>query len=99
MNKIQKTSDDWISFHCPGCGYGHGIPITAENPKSSSRGWLWNRSFESPTIFPSIAINASGKDTSVPKCHLFISEGKIQFLSDCTHHLAGKTIGMEDVDI
>lgn len=29
-------------------------------------------------------------------CHTFITNGKIQYLSDCTHDLAGKTIELED---
>ena len=31
-------------------------------------------------------------------CHSFITDGKIQFLGDCTHHLAGKTVELPDVD-
>jgi hypothetical protein len=27
-------------------------------------------------------------------CHSFITDGKIQFLSDCTHELAGQTVPM-----
>lgn len=27
-------------------------------------------------------------------CHSFIKDGKIQFLNDCTHELAGQTVGM-----
>lgn len=26
------------------------------------------------------------------RCHLFVTEGKIQFLADCTHALAGQTL-------
>lgn len=29
-------------------------------------------------------------------CHLFIKEGKIEYLSDCTHSLAGTTIDLPD---
>lgn len=29
-------------------------------------------------------------------CHSFVTDGKIEFLSDCTHHLAGKTVDLED---
>jgi hypothetical protein len=28
-------------------------------------------------------------------CHSFLTDGKLQFLSDCTHHLARKTIDLE----
>ena len=31
-------------------------------------------------------------------CHSFITDGKIQFLSDCTHDLAGKTVELPDID-
>ena len=29
-------------------------------------------------------------------CHVFIKEGKIEYLSDCTHSLAGTTIDLPD---
>lgn len=29
-------------------------------------------------------------------CHSFITDGKIQYLSDCTHALAGKTIELSE---
>lgn len=31
-------------------------------------------------------------------CHSFVTDGKIQFLSDCTHDLAGQTVDMVDID-
>lgn len=31
-------------------------------------------------------------------CHSFMREGKIEFLSDCTHALAGKTVEMVSVE-
>ena len=30
-------------------------------------------------------------------CHSFVKDGKIQFLSDCTHALAGKTVELPDI--
>jgi hypothetical protein len=29
------------------------------------------------------------------RCHTFVKNGQIEFLSDCTHELAGKTVNME----
>lgn len=44
--------------------------------------------------------NKEHKDNPAPFscviCHSFIVDGKIQFLSDCTHHLAGQTVELED---
>jgi hypothetical protein len=31
------------------------------------------------------------------RCHSFVRDGKIQFLSDCTHKLAGQTVDMVEV--
>lgn len=32
-------------------------------------------------------------------CHSFIRDGNIQFLSDCTHHLAGKTVPLDEINL
>lgn len=29
------------------------------------------------------------------RCHLFVEDGNIRFLNDCTHELAGKTVPLE----
>ncbi len=31
-------------------------------------------------------------------CHSFVRDGRIEFLGDCTHELAGKTVALEPVD-
>lgn len=30
-------------------------------------------------------------------CHSFVTDGMIEFLGDCTHELAGKTVELEDI--
>lgn len=30
-------------------------------------------------------------------CHSFVTDGRIQFLSDCTHALAGQTVDLPDI--
>lgn len=30
-------------------------------------------------------------------CHLFLKEGKLEFLGDCTHDHAGKTVDLEEI--
>jgi len=81
---VQKTeSDPEFSFFCPGCNCAHWFKTTG-----NSKRWTWNNNYDSPTISPSI---------SVPnQCHSFVRDGKIQFLSDCKHKLAGKTVDLPD---
>lgn len=31
-------------------------------------------------------------------CHSFITDGRIQFLSDCTHQLAGQTVDLPEIE-
>jgi hypothetical protein len=31
-------------------------------------------------------------------CHTFVRDGKIQFLNDCTHHLAGQTVELPEIN-
>lgn len=30
-------------------------------------------------------------------CHSYVTDGKIQFLDDCTHHLRGRTVPLPDM--
>jgi hypothetical protein len=92
MARFAKTTDGWISFHCPGCEGGHGIPV------EGAKAWSWNGSLDSPTVNPSILVNAARRNPSAHVCHSFIREGRIQFLADCTHKLAGQTVEIPDWD-
>jgi hypothetical protein len=40
----------------------------------------------------------AGERLDIPDlvCHSFVTDGKIQFLSDCTHALAGQTVALPD---
>ncbi len=74
---------DWL-INCPGCGCGHGIWTTKRNHLGSI--WTFNGDLVKPTFSPSLLL------AGTPQCHSYITNGNIQFLSDCTHHLAGQTV-------
>ena len=57
--------------------------------------WQFNGNFDSPTFSPSMLIYNDGYHK---KEHFFVTDGKIIYLSDCDHDLAGKTIDMVDCD-
>lgn len=57
----------------------------------SGRSWSWNGDAEKPTVNPSVLLTRPGM-----RNHLFIRDGKLQYLSDCTHELAGRTVEMVD---
>ena len=77
---------------CPGCDEPHRVPTQGDK--------VWKLTMEGdvPTLSPSIHVlpwkSGDPKYKSQPRCHSFIKAGKIEFLSDCEHALAGKTVDL-----
>lgn len=89
MIKVFVDPDDRCQqywFHCPGCDIPHAFTV---KPKFGT-GWDFNNDLEKPTFSPSLLCD------SKRRCHLFLKEGKIQFLNDCHHDLAGQTVDCPD---
>ena len=76
--------DRWV-FECPGCRELHGV----------HDGWEFNGDRDRPTFSPSILVAGSDPER---RCHSFVRNGKIEFLSDCHHELAGKTVELPEVE-
>lgn len=76
----------WIRFMCPGCKESHIVYVG----KAFEPAWGWNGNDEKPTFTPSILIRGEHR------CHSFARDGQIQFLSDCHHSLARKTMDLPD---
>lgn len=81
-----------LRFYCPGCKEFHYINDDETKIKDVPV-WGFNKNYNSPTISPSILVQWPGN-----RCHSFIRDGKIEYLSDCTHELAGKTIELPNID-
>lgn len=92
-NKVQKVEGGYM-FFCDGCGHSH---MFYTDPGQKAQ-WEFNGDLENPTFSPSL-INRSTPIKGDPHvCHLFVRDGVIEYLSDCTHSFAGKTVTMEDVE-
>lgn len=74
-------------FECPGCETLH---FFTTDPDAEDK-WSWNNDPEKPTVTPSILINGSRPEA---RCHFWLTEGKLVFLSDCFHHLKNQTVPM-----
>ncbi len=94
--KVVEVQDNpgYYLFECPGCLTAHFINT---NPKYGGV-WEFNKDLENPTVSPSLLVNAGKKNPTAHQCHSFIKNGKIQFLSDCSHHLAGQTVELPDIE-
>ncbi len=76
-------------IECPGCGCSHYFDAR----------WAFNGDQERPTFEPSLLVyeNPNSVPPS-PRCHSFVREGRIQFLGDCTHALAGQTVDLPEIE-
>jgi len=80
-------------FFCPGCQTLHG-PMVAHSQGYQGPKWTFNGDLEKPTFSPSILVYAHATG---PRCHSFVRNGQIQFLTDCGHELAGKTVDLPEL--
>lgn len=83
-------SKHWnLWWNCPGCG----------DPHAFDERWQFDGNYERPTFSPSFLTWLDGhpEATREPyisgmRCHSFVRDGQIEYQSDCTHALAGKTV-------
>jgi hypothetical protein len=88
MAEAALSTDGTLTWMCPACQSGHGVPIDR---------WTWNGSLDKPTLSPSVRVSWNYGDP--PKehcCHFIMTDGNIAFCGDCTHAMAGQTVPMED---
>jgi hypothetical protein len=89
---MKIRQEEWESrgtvyiFYCEGCKTHH----------YADKRWSFNGDFEKPTFSPSILVEIGHYPKPNDICHSFVKDGKIQYLSDCTHHLAGQTVELLD---
>lgn len=94
---LRNGADNRLTWWCPGCRHAHSI---AHGAGAGPR-WGWNGNAVRPTFTPSVLVRYegtdAGKDGAPPAvCHSFVVDGRMQFLSDCTHALAGQTVPIPD---
>lgn len=88
-----------VLFDCPGCGMLHA-PVVRVGNGPERPCWGWNGSLNAPTFTPSILVTCEsyGPENKRVVCHSFVTDGRIRFLDDCTHDLAGQTVDLQEWD-
>ncbi len=102
---LRTMGEGLVGFWCPGCQELHMINTDA----SERPAWSFDGNYEAPTFAPSINVTgvrrltddeharimAGERIAPTPRvCHSFVRGGHIEFLSDCTHALAGQTVAL-----
>lgn len=85
--RAYRVNESQVAIWCPGCHTAHVLDGR----------WIFNGDYERPTFSPSLKCwhpRGDGEDSDVPAyvCHTCITDGRIQFLGDCTHSLANQTV-------
>ncbi len=102
-------------FECPGCeclhvvhiaGTGHPLWAFNENidrPTVSPSVLVQWDQWEPPASTPDMQAKLERGEFAQRRvrkvCHSFITDGCIQFLDDCTHELAGKTVELPEFEV
>ena len=100
-NEDEKEPHAYL-FWCPACDQAHAYyvkPWTAccgidKDRKLLYRDgpvWEMTGTLDRATFRPSLLFPDKG-------CHIYVTDGQIQYLPDCTHAYAGKTIPIPDWD-
>lgn len=79
------------NLKCPGCKNWHTIYTRKIKNRPA---WRFDNNLEKPTFTPSLLLTYHDKR----RCHSFIRNGQWEFLNDCTHELAGKTVPMVELN-
>ena len=94
-DKLMRLSDRSFVWHCPGCESLHRVTVDPTKRPC----WNYDGNPDAPTFSPSVLTRwKEHRDGDVVDmvCHCFVRNGNIEFLGDCTHTLAGKTVPLPD---
>lgn len=89
MSKIRNLKGGGLTFFCPGCDQCHSVNTSARVT------WDYNGDADNPTLSPSILVRMP-RPGHQDVCHSYVRNGAIEFLNDCTHVLAGRTVPLPE---
>ena len=111
-DKLHRMNAGQLVFHCPACKHAHHVtidpggwtwngsmllPTFSPSIRASSGHFIPGHIGECWCSYNAAhPENPSGFQCEC--CHSYVVDGNIQFLPDCTHALAGKTVALPDWD-
>ena len=109
-SKLRTLEGGSVGFWCPGCEGMHVVRISTSQDNWSFNGNGDKPTFQPSVLITSYQWNppvtlenletfnrAPWEQHKVARvCHSFVTDGRIQFLGDCTHSLVGQTVDLPD---
>jgi hypothetical protein len=88
-----------VTLNIPGPVGNLTLPVIRSGTRAGTPCWSWNGSVDKPTLKPSVLTTMTQPNGTVRmRCHSWVNDGQIQFLSDATHEFANQTVDLLDVD-
>jgi hypothetical protein len=108
LSRILRSQEGGrIAFWCPGCDEAHAVTIDpgpwkwngdADRPTIRESILVRGGHFAAAGGSCWCTYNAEHPEDPAPfkctQCHSYVTEGRIQFLGDCSHELAGQTVDL-----
>lgn len=82
-----------IILRLPGPMSRRVIPVICSGSRKGTGNWTWNGSKDKPTLRPSIKTT-----DGITVCHSWITDGRVIYLKDSTHKMAGQTLDLLDIE-
>jgi hypothetical protein len=93
LSKRLAMLDGEPTIWCPGCRNYHSFAVNKPNVIGGrDHRWSFNGSADRPTFSPSYHQIIDGRTS----CHLFLTDGTLQFLADSAHALAGQSMPLPE---
>jgi hypothetical protein len=108
--KLRTLEGGRVAFWCPGCAMLHSVRV--DDGSGLRPAWYFDGDVDHPTLTPSILVRTGhfvepngghcdrSGDPDWPcdciSCHSYVTKGRILYLQDCTHELAGCTVDLPD---
>lgn len=94
LSQFLRNTEDGVAHYCVACKGMHNFSV--KRPNYLSQRWTWNENIIAPTFFPSmhIVVRDMRKPKFMQSCHYWLRSGRVEFLRDSTHSMAGITISL-----
>lgn len=110
--KLRSLEGGFLTYWCEGCNDAHTVMVgDGSPPRWGYNGNPMAPTFTPSVLVHGRKLvrdpetgewtggwerDAAGNTIPVT-CHTFITDGRVQYLGDCTHHLAGQTVDLPDL--
>ncbi len=107
---VSSDGVHYLGLWCPGCDEAHMVVVGRDPGAPPGPTWEWDGNLDAPTLSPSLKVRGvqwkPGEGFHKPShqvepggqtvCHSFVRNGIWEYLSDCTHTLAGQHTPIPD---